>query len=236
MTGRYRVLSGRDADEWCLLDPETGERSYAAREMVGGDGTGVAEDDAPAHDASEHDAPEHDAPERVSVGNVVRADLDWSTQPPQFASLAVEDATTFAFTRGATDLFQAALDCMQAAERAGDAMRSALTRDTDGEVNGVLYVFAKQRTRDLVAEFRDGSRPLDPLVDRVDAVDPPYAVFVIEPAREPFVVVYIALERDGLLARTVRETYFEDSDATESAGAGGLADLDAFEELEFGED
>lgn len=229
MTGRYRVLPGRDADEWCLLDPETGERSYAAREVDRLDGPGAVEQEPGERDA---------AVEQVSVGNVVRAELDWSTQPPRFASLAVEDATTFAFTRGATDLFQAALDCMQAAERAGDAMRSELTRDTDGEVNGVLYVFAKQRTRDLVAEFRDGSRPLDPLLDRIDAVDPPYALFVIEPAREPFVVVYIALERHGLLARTVRETYFEDGDSDGADGddggtAGGLSDLGAFDDLDL---
>ena len=216
MTGRYRVLPGRDDEEFLLLDPGTAEPTYVARD--GYDGS-LADDVA-----------------SVAVGNLVTAELDWSGETPRFESVDVVSATRFAFTRGASDLFQAALECMEAAERAGEAMNSRLTRDTDGEVNGVLYVFARQQgARDLYGEFRDGTKPLDPLIERIEAAAPPYDVFVIEPAREPFVVVYIALERDGLLARTVRETYFEDGGdgAGETGGTGGLSDLGAFDDLDL---
>ena len=61
----------------------------------------------------------------------------------------------------------------------------------------------------MLEEFRDGGKPLDPLVARAarpDEVEPPLSVFVIDP-EEPFVVVYIVLEPDGLLDETVRDTY-----------------------------
>ena len=91
-------------------------------------------------------------------------------------------------------------------------MNSRVTYGTDNEPNGVVYTFAEQPgSRKLLEEFRDGGKPLDPLVARAaqpDEVDPPLSVFVIDP-EEPFVVVYIVLEPGGLLDETVRDTYLE---------------------------
>lgn len=91
--------------------------------------------------------------------------------------------------------------------------------------------------RDLFEEFRTGATPIEPLIQRVnathdgdadaddttadddaadsdsddansDADDPDErAVFVLNPADEPFVVVYIVFRKDGMLAQTVRDTY-----------------------------
>ena len=91
--------------------------------------------------------------------------------------------------------------------------------------------------RDLFEEFRTGATPIEPLIQRVnathdgdadaddttadddaadsdsddansDADDPDErAVFVLNPADEPFVVVYIVFRNDGMLAQTVRDTY-----------------------------
>ena len=91
--------------------------------------------------------------------------------------------------------------------------------------------------RDLFEEFRTGATPIEPLIQRVDAThdgdadaadttadddaadsdsddansdadDPAErAVFVLNPADEPFVVVYIVFRKDGMLAQTVRDTY-----------------------------
>jgi hypothetical protein len=89
-------------------------------------------------------------------------------------------------------------------------MNSRVTYNTDNEANGVLYTFAEQAgSRDLFSEFRDGLKPLEPLIARAaqpEEVDPPFSVFVIDP-EEPFVVVYIVLDPDGLLDETVRDTY-----------------------------
>ncbi|ELK54343.1 hypothetical protein D320_10514, partial [Haloferax sp. BAB-2207] len=78
--------------------------------------------------------------------------------------------------------------------------------------NAVLYVFAKQPgARDLFDEFGDGVVPVDPLLDRLDdetdAPDAPREVFVLRPLDEEFVLVAIALDREGLFARTMRDTY-----------------------------
>jgi hypothetical protein len=109
-------------------------------------------------------------------------------------------------------------------------MNSAVTYSTGKEPNGVVYVFAKQDPpRDLFEEFRTGATPIEPLIQRVnathdsddaadtddaastadsDADDPAErAVFVLNPADEPFVVVYIVFRKDGMLAQTVRDTY-----------------------------
>lgn len=198
---RFRVLdSTRAADEFLLLDPETADPTYVAREGYEGE---LAERVA-----------------AIEAGNLVRADVDWSGDRPRFAACEVVERTRFAFARGVTNLFEAAVECWQEAEYAGDAMNVRLTRGTDGAVNGVCYVFADQPgSRDLFEEFRDGTKPLDPLLARVEGADPPYELFVLDPGEHPFIVVYIALERGGLLARTVRETYGLD-EADDGSGEG----------------
>jgi hypothetical protein len=75
----------------------------------------------------------------------------------------------------------------------------------------VLYVFAEQPgARDLFEEFRSGVLPLEPLLQRVEEGrddDEDRAIFVLRPADEPFLVVYIVFTQDGLLDRTMRDTY-----------------------------
>ncbi|MFC6836882.1 DUF6663 family protein [Halomarina ordinaria] len=189
----YRVLrSTRADDEFLLLDTETADPVYVER--------------------AGYDDPLADRVAALEPGNTVRATFDWDGERPRFVALDRLTETHFSFARDVSPTFQAALDCWAEADRAGEAMNAHLTRNTDGDVNGVLYVFAEQAgERDLFAEFEDGLRPLDPLVARIEGADPPYDVFVLDPAADPFVVVYIALRRDGLLAETVRDTYSLDS-------------------------
>ena len=197
---RYRVLDSPRADgEWLLLEPASADPVYVA-----GDGY------------------EGELEERVAAleaGNLVAAEVDFTPERPRFRALERVEDTRFSFAREADPLFQAARECWDATRSAGEPMGSRLTRDTDGAVNGVVYTFAQQRgERDLFAEFRDGIRPLEPLLARIEGDDPPYELFVLDPS-EPCVVVCIALQPDGLLASTLRETYLDDEEF------GGLGDL-----------
>jgi hypothetical protein len=230
-TGSYRVLPGRDDGEWLLLDVERGDPTYVPR-TAGGD------------DRADTTA--------LAPGNRVDATLEWVDGDPRVASYEVVDATRFRFVRTTERMFEAATRCWADAVERDSGMNSRVTYGTDGEPNGVVYTFAKQPgQRDLFAEFRDGVKPLEPLLVRAaggreaydaatgrgeaasddptehratDATgaDPPFETFVIDPADEPFVAVYIVLDPDGFLAETVRDTYL-DEDATEGA-SGGLAD------------
>ena len=185
--GVYRVLEStrdedeRDGEEWLLLDVETGDPTYVPR----------ADLDAAA-------------------GNRVRATIAWPDGDPRVEESEVVADTRFAFTRTREPLFEDAHTCWRDAEEAGEGMASRVTHGTDGQPNGVVYAFADQPgSRDLYEEFRDGGKPLDPLLARLsESVDPPFEAFVIDHTGEPFLVVLLAFERDGLLAGTVRETYF----------------------------
>jgi hypothetical protein len=190
MTGStYRVLrSPRDDGEFLLLDTETTDPVYVSA-------TGYENELAQTVAA-------------IEPGNTIHAAFDWSGERPCFASVEIVTETVFAFASDATNIFDAAIECWHETESAGEAMNSRLTRSTDGNVNGVLYVFAQQTgERDLFSEFRNGIKPIGPLLDPVEGSDPPYEVFVIEPWDEPFVLIYIVLEPNGMLARTVRDTY-----------------------------
>ena len=185
--GVYRVLEStreadeRDGDEWLLLDVETGDPTYVPR--------------------GDLDA---------AAGNRVRATLVWPDGEPRVEEYEVLTDTRFAFTRTREPLFQDAHACWRDAQEAGEAMASRVIHGTDGQPNGVVYAFADQPgSRDLYEEFHDGGKPLDPLLARLaESVDPPFEAFVIDHTDEPFVLVLLAFERDGLLAGTVRETYF----------------------------
>ncbi|WP_160134478.1 DUF6663 family protein [Halococcus salsus] len=187
--GTYRVLrSPRDPDELLLLDVESQDPTYVPS-------TGY----------------EGDLAERVAeleAGNRIAAEIVWA-DGPRFAAVETETETTVEFVDGATGIFEAARETWNEAEREGRAMNSRVTRDTDGEPNGVVYTFAKQSgERDLFTEFRDGVTPLEPLIDRLaEGAEPPFAGFVIRPADEPFVLVALAIDRTGPLAETIRETY-----------------------------
>lgn len=209
-TGRYRVLGRpRDPEELLLIDVDIDAE---------GDGEPGSEADDEAFGPTYVAATGYDGElgERVAsleAGNLVEARLSWADGDPRFDSVEVVAETTFEFLDGVTGMFEAAKETWWAAEADGEAMNSRVTRDTDGEPNGALYVFAKQPgARDLFEEFRSGVTPLEPLVERANEgrapeSEQPRAVFVLRPADEPFVAVYIAFRRDGMLARTVRDTY-----------------------------
>ena len=178
----FRVLPGRDDAEWLFLDVDSADPTYLPREA---------------------------APD-VGAGHRVRATLSWDDGAPVVEAHAVEFATTVAFVETTEPIFEAAEECFERSRAHGEPMNSRVTYGTDNEPNGVLYTFADQPgSRDLLAEFRDGGKPLEPLVDRAahpNGVELPFSVYVIDP-EEPFLVVYIVLEPDGLLDETVADTY-----------------------------
>jgi len=176
--GRFRVLPGRSDDELLFLDVKSADPSYV-----------------PAVDA-------------VAVGNLVEATLEWEDNTPSIIEYSVVEPTTFRFVRTHETAFEAARECFDAARAEVEAMNSRITRDMDSQPNGVVYTFAEQSgERDLFGEFRDGVKPLEPLVARAaEAADPPFSVWVLDPA-EPFVLVYIVLGPDSLLEQTMRDTY-----------------------------
>jgi hypothetical protein len=192
-SGRFRVLdSPRERPELLLIDFESFDPTYVRTD---GYDDGLA-----------------DAVERLRPGFVVEATLAWSDDgSARFASLAVERRTRIEFVDGITGVFEAARETWQTAEAEGEGMNSRVTYDTDGAANGVLYVFAKQSgARDLFEEFQSGVLPLEPLVQRVNDNrddEGPREVFVMRPADEPFVLVYIVFRAEGILAETVRDTY-----------------------------
>jgi hypothetical protein len=211
-TGRdpiYRALAVPEPGRLRLLDRETYEPVVTAAEG-------------------------HDAPvAKVRPGYLVEADLDWSTAEPTVRSLSVVRPTLYAFADGIDPVFEVARETWTEARSTGDSMNSRVTRNTDNEVNGVVYVFAEQGTDGVgngvgvgngtdvgnggdagsadgvFEEFRDGARPLEPLVDRVNDSDGPVPreVFVLRPPEGEFVVVTIAFRKGGRFADTLRETY-----------------------------
>lgn len=205
-------------------------------------------------------------------GYLVEATLEWDDSGPTVRELTVRKRTLLEFVDGASTVFQAAAQAWAAAQAAGEGMNSRVTRSTDGDPNGVLYVFADgPGVGDLFEEFRSARRPLEPLIARVneahdggddgpdvpglapdgsirvptpgdgdganeglegdgddgtgdgtsaadgtgdgnadeagDGPGPDREVFVVSPADEPFVVVYIVLRKGGVLADAMRDTY-----------------------------
>ena len=186
--GPYRVLATtRDREEWLFIDP-AGDPTY-----VPFDGHG-------------------DLSARVRglrPGYRVDAEFDWDDGRPVVREVDVLERSLFAFVPRADPVFEAARTCWQQAREAGEPMNSRVTYTTEGDPAGVVYVFADQPgQRDLFEEFRDGGKPLDPLVDRLaDTEEPPFEAFVLDAADGAFVTVYIVVEKDGMVADTVRDTY-----------------------------
>ena len=232
--GRYRVLGRpRDPAELLLVtvgadegtaDSGSGADSGLDGEAKGAGDSGRTEDSAEAFAPVYVDTTGYDADLAATVGGLhagalVDATLAWRDGDPQFESLEVVADTAFEFYDGVTGIFEAAKNAWMVAEADNEGMNARVTRSTDGEPNGALYVFAKQSgARDLFEEFRTGVTPLSPLVSRVDeaeSVPPeaeqPRAVFVLRPADEPFLIVYVAFRRDGVLAETMRTTYGDGS-------------------------
>jgi len=185
---QFRVLPGPDADTLRLFGRESFEPVTVAR-------TG-------------HDAPVGD----LQPGYLVEADIDWNGDAPTVSALSVVRPTLYTYVEQMEPVFEVAQDLWEEARAAGEGMESCVTRNTDGVVNGAVYVFADSGPTSRFGEFRDGSRPLEPLVDRINDRDDdgpaPREVFVLQPpAGAGFVVVTIALQKGGRFAETIRDTY-----------------------------
>lgn len=195
-SGRFRALaSPRSDEEWVFVSlPATDE-------------------DPDAHEYEPTFVADADALADVEPGALVSATLDWEASPPTVAELSVERATRYRFVPETTNLFEAAEDAWAEAVTAGEGLNSTVLRNTDGEETGVCYVFG-DRGGSLFEEFRRGTRPIEPLVLRVnrsrDDDEAARAVFVLDPVGDPFVAVAVAFDREGLLARTMRDTYLDD--------------------------
>jgi hypothetical protein len=162
-----------------------------------------------------HDAPVTD----LQPGYLVDGTLDWSTGDPTVASLSLVRPTLYTFADGVDPMFEAAAETWERARSEGEPMGTRILENTDSEVVGVVYVFAESGDRGRFAEFRDGSRPLEPLIDRVnDRRDPaPREVFVLRAPAGEFTAVAIALDAGGHFADTMHDTY----DLTGSVGGPG---------------
>ena len=187
--GTYRVLPGRIDDEWLLLEVDSADPTYVPK-------------------PDERDGPNPGVDEDLEAGNRIEATLVWEDDEPRLEEVTVVERTRFRFRRTDEPIFEAATSCFEAARAEGAAMNSRVTYGTDTEPNGVVYCFAKQSgEQDLFAEFRDGIKPLEPLVARAtESIEPPLSVWILEP-REPFVVVYIVFDPDGVLEETMVGTY-----------------------------
>ncbi|RLM90259.1 hypothetical protein D3D02_05705 [Halobellus sp. Atlit-38R] len=230
-SGRYRVLGRpRDPDELLLVEVDDFDDADAvAADSDDADAATVDSEEEAARADSDPDeafAPTYvdttgydgalaDAVASLRAGTLVDATLAWSDGDPRFESIDLLADSVFEFYDGVTGIFEAAKQTWMVAEADNAAMNGRVTKNTDGEPNGALYVFAKQAgARDLFEEFRTGVTPLDPLVRRADRgestppeTEQPRAVFVLRPADEPFLVVYVVFRRDGVLAETLRSTY-----------------------------
>lgn len=143
----------------------------------------------------------------IRPGYIVEATVAWSEGVAHVETCSVTEPTLFTFADGVTNLFEVALDTWESARQSGAAVESTVTYSNDGQPNGALYTFAAQPgERDLFAEFRDGRRPLEPLLEKVSD-SPPYEVFVFRPATHDFILVYVVLAKNSMLADTVRDTY-----------------------------
>jgi hypothetical protein len=174
---RYRALR-HGADGWTLVDTE--DDAYPVVRGVAVDGD-------------------------LRAGHLVTADPE-AVEAGELGEFETVEATLFAFADGVTGLFEEAIDVWREAQREGHGVNSRVTFDTSREPNGALYAFADPVGVDVFREFRDGERPLEPLLERVSA-DPPHELFVFRPAGHEFVLVYIVLDRGSVLADTVRDTY-----------------------------
>jgi len=188
--GRFRVLGDApDRDGLLLLDRADHEPVLVASEGYEGD---LA-----------------DAVAALRPGYLVEATLAWDDGDARFAAVDVEKRTLLSFARGVSGLFEAALETMEEAHREGLGVTGRPTFSTDNEPNGAVYAFAQQPgERDVFDEIRTGALPLEPLIDRLDEEDDgAHEVFVFDPVDHDFVVVYLVLHRDSVLAETVRDTY-----------------------------
>ncbi len=146
----------------------------------------------------------------IEPGNVVDATLAWEDGNARITALDVVRETRFRFADDVEGMFEAAVEAWQRIRAEGEAIGSITTKSNDGDPNGALYLFADGPGTDTFAEVKAARLPIEPLIARVNETrgdDDPREVFVLRPAAHRFVAVYVVFERDGVLARTVRDTY-----------------------------
>ncbi|MFB6179842.1 MAG: DUF6663 family protein [Halorientalis sp.] len=191
-SGTYRVFeSDRGGEELLLVEKGHEEPIYVQ--------------------ASGYYEPLQSTVQELQAGYLVSATLAWSGEgDPSFAELEIETRTLFAFVDDISDIFEQAKETFEQGKREQMPIYSNVTYGTDGQPNGVLYTFAKQTDeKDIFAEFQTGRMTLEPMIDKLSegGEDPPYEVFVIRPESTMFLVVYLTLEKGGLLADTIRDEY-----------------------------
>lgn len=182
--GRYRVLPGPEEGRLRFLDRETYEPAAVP----------TADQPTPVAD--------------LRPGYLVEAALDWTDRGPTVRSLSVCRPTLYAFADGADPMFEVAEETWREARAAGEGMGTRVTHNTDGVANGVVYVFAEDGTGSRFREFRDGSRPLEPLLDRMNEDDTAAReAFVLRPPGGGYVAVVLTRRKGGQFADTLRDTY-----------------------------
>jgi hypothetical protein len=191
-SGTYRVFeSDRGDEEWLLVEKGTEEPIYVQ--------------------AAGYEGPLAETVADLEPGYLVDATLEWPPDgDPRFADIEIQTRTLFEFIDGVPDIFEQAETTFEEGKHEHMPIASNVTYSTDGEANGVIYTFAKQEgEKNIFEEFRDGRMTLEPMIDRLGegGEEPPYEVFVIRPEDTLFHVVYLTLEKDGLLANTVRDEY-----------------------------
>ena len=157
----------------------------------------------------------------LDPGTVVDATLAWTDGSARLTELSIVREDRFRFADDVEGIFEAAVEAWNEIRASGEAFGSVTTRSNDGDPNGALYLFADGPGGDTFTELRAGRLPIEPLVARVNERlddDRPREVFVLRPADHPFVIVHVVFDRNGVLARTIRDTY--------DLGAGLAAGLD----------
>ncbi|OYR57746.1 DUF6663 family protein [Halorubrum halodurans] len=210
-TGRFRVHDRRPRP----VDGGDGPAEFVLVELPDGPVDPTDPDAAEAYDplyatATGYEGEIADRVADLEPGAVVDATLAWEDGTARFAEVTTVRESRFRFADGIDGMFEAAVDAWQGIRAEGEAVGSVTTRSTDGEPNGALYLFADAPGTDTFEELRAARIPVEPLVDRVNETrgdDAPREVFVLRPAAHDFVAVYVVFERDGVLARTVRDTY-----------------------------
>ncbi len=201
-TGRFRLLDRRPDGTILLVDLEEASKAAAGDHEA---------DLQPLAVEPPADGELTETVCELKPGYVVSARLAWNESEARFVDCTVEEETWIQYADGISGVFELAQETWYDAQTAGDAMNSRTTYSTGNEPNGVVYTFAKQTPpRDLFEEFRTGTTPIEPLIQRLEAEredEQDRAVFVMNPVDEEFVLIYIVFSKDGMLAQTVRDTY-----------------------------
>ncbi|MFC6990048.1 DUF6663 family protein [Haloplanus sp. GCM10025708] len=138
--GEYRVLSRRTETDLVFVD-RSADESY---DPV----TVTVPESAPT----------------LRPGYAVDATLSWpGSGPAELVDADVRRRTRFEFLDDVTGLFEAARETWREASAAGDGVNSRVTRNTDGDPNGALYVFANPPGGpDVFEELQSGTLPSNP--------------------------------------------------------------------------